>query len=51
MEMSQNEVGWIARSTEWYLLTFIETKETKERVNTLRVAICPFILNSHLIVI
>ena len=39
MEMSQNEGGWFARSTEWYLLTSIETKETKERVNTLCIAI------------
>ena len=46
MEMSQNEGGWIARSTYWYLLTFIETKETKERVNTLRIAIRHFILHT-----
>ena len=46
MEMSQNEVGWIGRSTEWYLLTFIETKETKERVNTLRIAIRHFNLQT-----
>ena len=49
MEMSQNEGGWIARSTEWYLLTFIETKETKERV-LLRITFHHFIRHAHLII-